>query len=68
MMRLRRLAFFAVLVPAIPFFAGCAKYEYDIVRPPELAQHVGTKAPVTFQTEEREYHLRTSDGRLVMVI
>ena len=47
---------------------GCARYEYDLVRPPELAQHVGTKAWSTVPLDDLEYRLLTSDNRLVMLI
>ena len=47
---------------------GCAHYEYDVVQPPELARHVGTKQWTSFQRDTLEYRLRTSDDRLVMLI
>ena len=47
---------------------GCVHYEYDVVQPPELARHVGTKQWTSFQRDALEYRLRTSDDRLVMLI
>jgi hypothetical protein len=47
---------------------GCVHYEYDVLQPPELARHVGTKEWSTFRLDELEYHLRTSDDRLVVLI
>lgn len=45
---------------------GCTRYEYDVVRPPQLAQHVGTRQWSSLRVEDVEYRLRTSDNRLVM--
>ena len=47
---------------------GCTRYEYDIVAPPELAQHVGTKQWVTAAQEPLEYRFITVESRLVMQI
>lgn len=56
------------LVPLLILLPGCVRYEYDVVQPPELAGHVGTKSWVSFQRDELEYRLRTVDDRLVMRI
>src|SRR3954463_11026789 len=48
--------------------AGCAHYEYDIVKPPDLAQHVGSKAAVRFTIGDLEYALQTSESHLVMIV
>ena len=49
--------------------SGCARYEYDVVQPPELAGHVGEDAWVALRrSNDLEYRLRASDGRLVMLI
>ena len=61
----------ALLLPLICVvltFTGCARYEYDIVKPADLAQHVGGKSPVRFPIEDREYALQSSSGRLVMFV
>ena len=47
---------------------GCARYEYDLVRPPELARHIGASAWETVTFDALEYRLRTSDNRLVMLV
>src|SRR3954471_8671292 len=47
---------------------GCARYEYDLVKPPDLAQHVGSKAPVQFPIGDLEYALQTSNDHLVMIV
>jgi hypothetical protein len=56
------------LVLAMNLLAGgCARYEYDVVEPQDLAQHVG-KQPVTLPVEPLAYHLRSVESRLVMVV
>ena len=45
---------------------GCAKYEFDLVHPPELARHVGADKPVEVTLEPLTYRLRTYESRLVM--
>jgi hypothetical protein len=60
------------LVPILAVFlvsaAGCARYEYDLIEPGDLAQHIGTKDDVVFRTDAAEYRLRTVSNRLVMRI
>ena len=46
---------------------GCAHYEYDLVRPPELSRHIGAKAWEVVTLDPLEYRLRTSDNRLVIL-
>ena len=46
---------------------GCARYEYEIVDPPNLAQHIG-KTPVVVRVEPLEYSLQAYDNRLVMFV
>ena len=48
--------------------AGCARYEFDIVHPPELARHVGADKPVEVTLEPLAYRLQTYESRLVMRI
>src|SRR5262245_50127092 len=59
-------------VPLLTLFGllvgGCARYEYDVVRPDDLTGHVGTKEDVVFTRDPLEYRLRTADNRLVMRI
>src|SRR5215217_6215696 len=52
----------------VSLVGGCAHYEYDVVQPTELAQHVGTKQWATFRVDELEYRLITSDNRLVALV
>ena len=47
---------------------GCARYEYDIVEPPDVAQHVGTKQSVVVPMDPLRYEARTSSDRLVLFI
>jgi hypothetical protein len=57
----------AVLVcaAALLLAGGCARYEFDLIDPPDLAHTIGRDA-VTFRTEAAEYQARAVDGRLVM--
>lgn len=55
------------LVALILWCGGCATYEYDLVRPPELARHVGGQ-PQIVQLNPLAYHLQSYDNRLVMQV
>jgi len=46
---------------------GCANVEYDLVQPPALAQHIGSKT-VTVRREPLEYRLTSDEGHLVIQI
>jgi hypothetical protein len=48
--------------------AGCATYEYDLVEPPDLARHIGTKADEVIKLDPLVYHLRSYDNHLVIRI
>jgi hypothetical protein len=50
------------------FAGGCAHYEYDIVSPPEMAQHVGTKQPVVLSRPPLQYRLISYDDHLIVRI
>jgi len=63
-----RSSWLATALSLLLFAGGCANYEYDLVRPAELARHVGTKAWESVALEPLEYRLRTSDNRLVMLV
>src|SRR5688572_20243084 len=45
---------------------GCARYEYDVVKPQDLAGHIGSKADYDVEREALEYRFRSYDNRLVM--
>ena len=49
-------------------FCGCARYEFDVLEPPEFATHVGRKKETATDIlrEPLEYHMRAYEGRLVM--
>ena len=55
-------ALFALLAMLV----GCARYEYDVVSPPQAAGHAGTRGDHRFALDPLEYRLRTVDNRLVM--
>lgn len=46
--------------------AGCARYEYDIVAPPDLRTHVGAKTDAVTTLDPLVYRWRTVDSRLVV--
>lgn len=48
--------------------SGCAHYEYDITRPPELSGHVGSQTDLVVQQAPLEYRMRSVDNRLVLRI
>jgi len=45
---------------------GCAKYEFDIVEPPDLARHIGRDGETVLKRDELEYRFLAVEGRLVM--
>jgi hypothetical protein len=47
---------------------GCASYEYDIVEPPDVAQHVAAKQSVVVPMDPLRYEARASSDRLVLFI
>jgi hypothetical protein len=60
---------FAPIAALILLFAGgCARYEYDIVAPPELARHIGGDRDEVIRADPLEYRLRSYDNRLVIDI
>src|SRR5581483_12251869 len=48
--------------------SGCARYEYDVSRPPESAQHVGAQADVVIVRDPVVYRMRTAENHLVIRI
>ena len=63
MMRLMPLLF-------ISFLVGCARYEFEVLEPPEFATRVGRKTGTAadIRREPLDYHMRAYEGRLVMNI
>jgi len=47
-------------------FTGCARYEFDVVEPPELARHIGPDKWETANWGPVDYRLRTVENRLVV--
>jgi hypothetical protein len=47
---------------------GCARYEYGLTTPPDLARHIGAKTEEVIQRDPLEYRLRAVEDRLVMNI
>ena len=45
---------------------GCAKYEFDLVQPPDLATHIGRDTEKVLKRDELEYRMLSVDGRLLM--
>jgi len=57
-----RLAMILSLLLAV----GCTHYEYDLVRPADAAQHIGTKADVVVPIEPLEYRFRSYEDHLIV--
>src|SRR5215218_948209 len=53
---------------ALCALGGCARYEYNLVRPPELARHIGAGTDAVFTFDRLEYRMRSVDNRLVVRI
>ena len=51
-------------------FCGCARYEFEVLEPPEFATRVGRKKETAadVRREPLDYHMRSYEGRLVMNI
>ena len=47
---------------------GCARYEYDLVEPPDLAAHIGRDAQTIIKRDELEYRMQVVDNRLLMYV
>ncbi len=47
---------------------GCATYEFQIVQPPNLAQHIGSKQESNLNVNDLVYHMQAVEGRLVLRI
>jgi len=47
---------------------GCAKYEFDIVEPADLAKHIGRNEETVLKRDELEYRFLAVEGRLLMYV
>jgi hypothetical protein len=47
---------------------GCAGYEFDIAKPPDLVRHIGSEEETNFTRGPLAYRLRAYQGRLVVRI
>ena len=63
-----RIAPSSFVVIALATLVGCARYEFDLQRPTELAQHIGDKTPTSIELAPIRYQLQSAEGRLVMMI
>jgi hypothetical protein len=50
------------------FLIGGCTYVYDVVRPPEVAGHIGDKIDYVFPRDPLEYRMRSVDSLLVVQI
>src|SRR5215207_3085901 len=61
------------LIPCLLLFGafvttGCARYEYTLTQPPDLARHIGAQSDQVVDVDPLQYRLRTVDNRLVVRI
>src|SRR4051812_38228397 len=47
---------------------GCARYEFDLVEPTDLATHVGRDKESIVKRDELEYRMQAVDSRLLMYV
>src|SRR3954471_5150052 len=45
---------------------GCAKYEFDLTEPADLARHIGREGETVLHRDELEYRFQSVDNRLLM--
>lgn len=64
----KRILSIASLSITALLFSGCTNYEYDLVRPTELATHISKKAESSFERDPFEYRMRAVEDRLVINI
>src|ERR1700722_207871 len=65
-MRFRQLI--ATLLMSLACLTGCAHYQFDIVRPPEQARHIGEDREQVFNLPPLEYRMQAYENRLVIRI
>src|SRR5689334_3077186 len=59
---------FAAILALVLLSTGCAKYEYNLVRPEELTRHIGSSVDAVVTIDPLEYRMRSVDNRLVVRI
>ena len=59
---------YAVILMLVSVLTGCARYEYDLTAPPELARHISAKSEEVLQVRPLEYRLLAVEDWLVMNI
>jgi hypothetical protein len=57
----------AITLGFILCVAGCASYQFDLVRPPAFAQHIGN-TPTNVPLDPLIYQLQSLENRLIMLI
>ncbi len=62
-------AFTCLLFASITLAGGCARYEYELIEPADVAQRIGTKESIVAPMEPGvRYEARTHSGRLVLSV
>lgn len=62
------MRFASVILLLWAMLGGCAHYEYDIVEPGNLAQHIGSQSDIVFPVDPLTYRLRSYEDHLVIRI
>src|SRR6266566_4763282 len=47
---------------------GCAKYEFDLMEPADLAAHIGRDKETIVKRDELEYRMQAVESRLLMFV
>src|SRR5882762_2674772 len=47
---------------------GCAKYEFDLVEPADLATHIGRDKETVIKRDELEYRMQAVESRLLIFV
>jgi hypothetical protein len=64
-----RISFGSLFLPVfIGVLPGCTHFEYDIVQPPELVQHIGRDADAVFTRTPLLYRMRSYEDHLVIQV
>src|SRR5688500_16783452 len=57
-----------VLMGVLMAGGGCAKYEFDLIKPETAAGHIGEEGVKVVDGEGAQYRMRAAEGRLVVWI